>query len=1656
MSKQRQTTAKSTIYQQVASTDSQTKILQIEDQQEIYEQKIKLIQALMKKVITNSILFIIIFILKSLNGQLDQLDEIELYIQSKLNKQGIDNNYDNDIFNIPTYDNKNKGDNGKQFIPEKCDYSQIDFLKDFSYNVTEQGVINATGLTDTVVINEIDLDKIMCSSFKIIFNNMFFLKINGIKATNQIFQGIFNYSSSRRVNYQLFYFKNVNKVQLENVDFYNVTLNNLIIFEIDQHVKYFGLSSVQMRYISTDQLFLQAKKFEMIKIENITFQNIKQNEYMRIFYFHTGMNVELVDVFMNGRQDISLEGFFCFIDIKNVKIENLKLENVFLIMSMEYYTSKIEINDFPSVFRFIGISYLRINKFRITDCQIAHSFLMMNINPYAFYDSQNSIKGQSQKNNIEFDQIYFENIKINYDKEYIEEMIYLRKSQINHGFINILSSNYENGQESLIDLKLNNAVFKDIQKARMNDNDAGGIFNFMNYKNIQLSNITVENCHSPNAIIKIMKGDIIVIKDSKLINNSVSYQGGGIVHIKVSNNIIIRQTKFIRNKSTEGGAINSEFIGYFKVQDSLFQDNVARLGNGGAINAVHVKLMYVKSTIFDSNVSVKAGGSLYIKSSHYFGCVGLSNITAINNKYEQVYNAQYGGFAFIQETHTVIVNDTHVKDFYSEITGGALYLSEIYNMSLSYITISNCSSSQYAGAAFLYKIGLPTLGGTNLFNPKIIMTIENCKSYFGGGLFIQNDDINLDLSNITFRNNFGKIEGHNSIQNFQSLVVQKIQEYNSDLLNSHKNVPFKRQMQDWSIEISDFRSGSKVLFEFHVFARQIDSINTQISKSPKQEHNYQEVKNGSYEIIDKRDLDYQKSSQYTQNQKRKNRDISNFLQIQKLDENDASHYISLLQEVDLQSQYFAYSSYFIKGNDKRRLKFSLKMRYPYYQDDIFDDNFNIQVNIQFRDCKEGEFRMNYQAEICYQCPYSTYSFEKPTDMTTCKNKPNGVSSSYGNYWNLDKGFWRSESKPEVLVECSNLKENCKGGDQFDDQLCSEGHIGPLCEECDSSRQFWNETYAKTGLFSCTKCKDIKNNKLVILGVCLALLSLLIIILFSTYKKVTNNIYRYYLTKMNICYIGSSYYKMTLSTAYLKIFLNFLQTIQMSQLIRFKDFREILVVSNIVGQPLQTVFFSVDCWLSEYMSSKKELVETKILFVILAPFIFIIITSGISFLINKFKKKININKIKYITNTVMIYGLINIFSINCFRILVNTLFCREIGQQLYLKIDLTIQCDDNQELVQKQLFLYFPSCVLWTFLVPAIIFYGLFKQRSRLNNIAVRYKYGFLYNEYKNEYFYWDFIRMVKNIVLLIIANQYQSNSMWIFSIVSIVITQLYTVCLIIIRPFNTSHLNKQEFQSSVLVSITFFASLMMSLQENINSYRLTDIDYQNKKMGSYNDNQDNLIYMIGVFVAFLICAFSIKTIFNIFISFFEKKLLFSKIMGCLFNKSVSFRTFVNIKKLRKLFEGIVEFSKTESRSKYDESLKNFMIKYKNMSPSDQAKIKNQSYQTPQQQNLFIQNELNKKNKENIEMSQSINLKMNNGTQKNVLSIFKKYSTNVLSQKDSGVNYDQNYEQQNNKNIQFAQVSFSQITQIFSSQISSSDSLNTHLLSYQNESSNKEK
>lgn len=48
---------------------------------------------------------------------------------------------------------------------------------------------------------------------------------------------------------------------------------------------------------------------------------------------------------------------------------------------------------------------------------------------------------------------------------------------------------------------------------------------------------------------------------------------------------------------------------------------------------------------------------------------------------------------------------------------------------------------------------------------------------------------------------------------------------------------------------------------------------------------------------------------------------------------------------------------------------------------------------------------------------------------------------------MKKGFWRSSDHSDSVLPCINNPDNCLGGRS--NFTCAEGHLGPLCEECDS-------------------------------------------------------------------------------------------------------------------------------------------------------------------------------------------------------------------------------------------------------------------------------------------------------------------------------------------------------------------------------------------------------------------------------------------------------------------------------------------------------------------------------------------------------------------------------------------------------------------------------
>lgn len=67
------------------------------------------------------------------------------------------------------------------------------------------------------------------------------------------------------------------------------------------------------------------------------------------------------------------------------------------------------------------------------------------------------------------------------------------------------------------------------------------------------------------------------------------------------------------------------------------------------------------------------------------------------------------------------------------------------------------------------------------------------------------------------------------------------------------------------------------------------------------------------------------------------------------------------------------------------------------------------------------------------------------------------------------GFWRPDHLNDLPEKCKNQDYNCKGGYDVGNDLCTEGNVGALCEECDIYSIYWDESYSQSAKYQCGTC-----------------------------------------------------------------------------------------------------------------------------------------------------------------------------------------------------------------------------------------------------------------------------------------------------------------------------------------------------------------------------------------------------------------------------------------------------------------------------------------------------------------------------------------------------------------------------------------------------------
>eukprot|EP00825_Cyclidium_porcatum_P026846 TRINITY_DN2884_c0_g1_i1.p1 TRINITY_DN2884_c0_g1~~TRINITY_DN2884_c0_g1_i1.p1 ORF type:complete len:371 (+),score=42.15 TRINITY_DN2884_c0_g1_i1:95-1207(+) len=350
-------------------------------------------------------------------------------------------------------------------------------------------------------------------------------------------------------------------------------------------------------------------------------------------------------------------------------------------------------------------------------------------------------------------------------------------------------------------------------------------------------------------------------------------------------------------------------------------------------------------------------------------------------------------------------------------------------------------------------------------------------------------------------------------------------------------------------------------------------------------------------------------------------------------------------------------------------------------------------SVSFRDCVLGEIYQKYSTYTeCYECPYNKYTF----DFTSCYDCPEGAICYGGTNLEVRDGYWRSSNMTANIISCKNKKSNCLQSTGIKNEICKEGHIGPLCEECDINGEYWGEKYNKSGTLNCLKCsKKAQNYMIFVLVAAWCIISLKL----GATKNIELEELRIKVLNMDIndsTYQENKTKLQASSDTLLKILQNYLLIVSSIASFDLPIPSGISETPSATGQPIKQSMYSMDCIIVEINSSVPFLYR-RFLFGLLLPFIYI----AIYFIISasySFVKKQPVS-LKVISTSLLYYFIF--LQPDLVHQMLGLISCRTIDSKNYIQSDLTKECYTSEFYRYAYGFIG-PLLVVFIFLIPALL------------------------------------------------------------------------------------------------------------------------------------------------------------------------------------------------------------------------------------------------------------------------------------------------------------------------------------------------------------------
>ena len=420
---------------------------------------------------------------------------------------------------------------------------------------------------------------------------------------------------------------------------------------------------------------------------------------------------------------------------------------------------------------------------------------------------------------------------------------------------------------------------------------------------------------------------------------------------------------------------------------------------------------------------------------------------------------------------------------------------------------------------------------------------------------------------------------------------------------------------------------------------------------------------------------------------------------------------------------------------------------------------SVVKSIKCYDCEIGKYAFNINSVICKDCPigsqqnyYKTKcicskgTYKLNNSKLTCGICPENFECPIDSNINtiiINKHLWRSNDTTIKTYKCKNIFA-CKGGLIINstDDLCQEGHYGPLCDVC-------YKGWAKDDGV-CLKCPSNQGRSISLTIVIPVISTIIIIFLIKTANPSEN--------------------KKEEVNGVVKIFMNYAQVFSLASSFQINWpslIRYLFERAKEFSSP-RVSFYSSDCVIGwTYYDKLLVYLTLPLLYIVIVTFIISILSCCFC---EKRKKKLRrfesvIERNDFLKMTPSCFKFFVAWEktaivVGTFlswpTILEKTLEvmnCQQIGTKFYLVKDVSIECYTDKH--YKYLFIGYISLGLYGIGIPLLGFKLLYDYRFRLFDMQNRYDgsspLSFLFLGYREKRWYYEFIIMGKKASLIIIS-----------------------------------------------------------------------------------------------------------------------------------------------------------------------------------------------------------------------------------------------------------------------------------------------------------------